>query len=335
MAASVAVVILNYNGRKWLEQFLPNVISYSPAADIVVADNASTDDSVAWLSNQHPSVKIIRIPANLGFCGGYNYALKEINTRYYVLLNSDVEVTPRWLDPLVSLLESDANIAAAQPKILSYYQRNHFEYAGAAGGFIDTLGYPFCRGRLFNTIEEDRGQYNNNEKIFWASGACLFIRAEVFHQCGGFDESFFAHMEEIDLCWRLQRNGYNLYCCPESTVYHVGGGTLSAANPRKTYLNFKNGLSLITKNLPLVQLIWKLPLRLILDWVAAFKFCLEGSFADGRAVAKAQFKFLTSVRHDFKKRLKLTANSTIPIYKHLIIVDYYILKRKTYQRLRL
>ena len=299
----VAVVILNYNGKKFLQQFLPSVIRFSTESEIIVADNGSTDDSVEFLTQEYSSqVRIINIDKNRGYCGGYNYALKQVDADYYILLNSDVEVTENWISPIISLFESNPEIAAAQPKIKSFHEKNKFEYAGAGGGFVDTLGYPFCRGRIFNHLEEDHGQYNDTRQIFWATGACLFVRAAAFHEMGGLDEDFFAHMEEIDLCWRLNRAGYKIYYCGSSTVYHVGGGTLSKSNPRKTQLNFRNGLSLLMKHLPSYAIWWKLPFRLVLDWLAALLFLVRGAPADSLAVFKAHIDFLLRVRQDIRKR---------------------------------
>ncbi len=332
----VAVVILNYNGRNFLRQFLPFVIAHSASAKIIVADNASTDDSIAVLEREFSGlVEVIKISSNLGFCGGYNYALKLIDAEYYVLLNSDVEVTPGWINPIIDLLKSDSTIAAAQPKILSYHQKELFEYAGAAGGFVDMLGYPFCRGRIFNFIEKDSGQYDDTRPIFWATGACLFIRARVYHDSGGFDEVLFAHMEEIDLCWRLKRAGHRIYYVGESKVYHVGGGTLSKSNPRKTYLNFRNGLSLIIKHLPAASLWWKLPFRIGLDWVAALKFLLEGSPADSWAVIKAHYDFLRGIRPDLIKRRRLTSlgYQVTNQYPRLLTFEFFLFGKRTFQDL--
>jgi len=332
-----AIVILNYNGKHWLEKFLPSVIQHSTGARIIVADNCSTDDSVSFLKATFPSIDLLLIPSNLGFCGGYNFALKQVKEKYYVLLNSDVEVTSGWIDPIIQLFESNDSIAAAQPKILSYYDKKVFEYAGAAGGFIDTLGYPFCRGRLFTDAEKDQGQYNDTIPIFWATGACLFIRSKCYHQMGGLDEDFFAHMEEIDLCWRLHRAGYQVYYHAQSTVYHVGGGTLPVSNPRKTYLNFRNGLSLIYKNMPAGQLIWKLPLRLLLDHVAALKFLAGGSWSDFKAVWKSHWDFLRKVGREQSKRnavrKALPSFQADPVYKRIVIVDFFLLGKKTFKDL--
>ena len=248
----IAVVILNWNGRHYLEKFLPGVVKYSsePGIQVVVADNGSTDDSLKFLRQQYPEITIIEFDKNHGYAEGYNKALKLITARYFVLLNSDVEVTPNWLNPLVCLMEQDDKIAVCMPKIRSFDNRGYFEYAGAGGGFIDRFGYPFCRGRILNHIEEDTGQYDSVREIFWASGACLFIRSELFIQSGGFDPGFFAHMEEIDLCWRFKNQGYKILYSPDSIIYHVGGGTLPNQHPGKLYLNFRNNLFVLYKNLP-------------------------------------------------------------------------------------
>lgn len=332
----VAVVILNYNGRELLRQFLPSVIQHSGQAQIVVADNCSTDDSVKFLEEHFPSVTLIAIPENKGYSGGYNYALKKIEATYFVLLNSDVEVTPNWIEPVVQQLDSNLSIAGAQPKILAYHDKRQFEYAGAGGGFVDMLGYPFCRGRIFQTLEEDQGQFNDSRPIFWATGACLFLRSSAFHKSGGLDEEFFAHMEEIDLCWRLKRQGHIIYYVGASTVFHVGGGTLAASNPRKTYYNFRNGLSLLSYHLPWTQLIWKLPLRLILDWVAALKFATH-SPRDGRAVLKAHAHFMGGLKVILQKRTELRRQliqrKVDNVYPRLLVVDYYLLKMRHFNQL--
>lgn len=326
-----AVVILNYNGEKFLRQFLPSVLHYSKEAEIVVADNASTDTSLHVLATEFPTVRIISLAKNYGFCGGYNRALKEVTADYYVLLNSDVEVTEGWLEPVIQVMEDDANIAAVQPKIKSYHQKNYFEYAGAAGGFLDSLGYPFCRGRLFDYIEKDNGQYNDVREIFWATGACMVVRASVYNQLEGFDEDFFAHMEEIDLCWRMKQAGYKIYYQGNSTVYHVGGGTLSKVNPRKTFLNFRNGLYLITKNMELPHLLWKLPIRLLLDYVAALRFFLTGQGSHGIAILKSHYAFVRNLSRMYKKRKKNSRQSPrnkVKLYRGLIILDFYVLQKK-------
>lgn len=334
----VAVVILNYNGRNFLRQFLPSVIANRGSAKIIVADNGSTDDSLSILENQFKeSVAVIKIESNLGFCGGYNYALRLVQSEFYVLLNSDVEVTAGWIDPIIKLFKSDSSIVAAQPKILSYQQKDTFEYAGGAGGFIDALGYPFCRGRIFDTLEKDSGQYNDTRPIFWATGACLFIRSNIYHNAGGLDEEFFAHMEEIDLCWRLNRAGYGIYYVGSSTVYHVGAGTLSRSSPQKTYLNFRNGLSLLVKHLPANKIWWQIPIRLGLDLVAAIKFLAQGSPADCLAVLKSQISFWRSLRSNLKKRRALKKQvshyNVSNQYPGSIIAAYYLLGKKTFKNL--
>jgi GT2 family glycosyltransferase len=333
-----AVVILNYNGRELLQQFLPSVIRFSSSARIIVADNHSTDGSGEFLSREFPSIEVIHIPENLGFCGGYNFSLKRVEAEYYVLLNSDVEVTEGWLNPIINLLNGDPTIAAAQPKILSYRSQTLFEYAGAAGGFVDALGYPFCRGRMFATLEADTGQYNDTVPVFWATGACMFIRASAFHEMGGLDEDFFAHMEEIDLCWKLHRSGYQVYYVGNCTIYHLGGGTLSKSNPNKTYLNFRNGLSLIFKHLGTGELLWKLPLRMALDWCAAMSFLLAGSGRDAIAVAKAHLHFFIGLPKEYRKRKTLIRpfqdRKAVPIYPGVVVLDYFLLGRKFFKDLR-
>lgn len=332
-----AVVILNYNGEKLLRQFLPSVIRYSPEADVIVADNGSTDSSVELLKKDFPDVGLILLPENYGFCGGYNRSLRQVKADYYVLLNSDVEVTPGWLAPMIALLDSDKTIAAAQPKILSYHNKKVFEYAGAGGGFIDAYGYPFCRGRVFDQVEEDRGQYNDRRRIFWATGACMMIRAEVYHQFGGLDEDFFAHMEEIDLCWKIHRAFRTIWYCGSSTVYHVGAGTLGYDSPRKTYLNFRNNLSLIFKHFSTAEACYKLPLRVVLDWVAAGVFLLKGRPQNAVAVLKAHLHFIRNMGRDRRKRRSLQkaypTYSRREIHTRLIIVDYYLRGRKSFDRI--
>ncbi len=335
----VAVVILNYNGRNFLKQFLPSVIQFSGHAKIIVADNASNDDSISLIESEFAThVEVLRIDRNRGYCGGYNFALYKIQAEYFVLLNSDVEVTEGWIDPIINLLKSDGSIAAAQPKILSFHQKNKFEYAGAAGGFIDLLGYPFCRGRIFTNLEDDHNQYNDTREVFWATGACLFIKAEIFKNYGGLDEDFFAHMEEIDLCWRLNRAGYKVYYEGKSKVYHVGGGTLSSSNPRKTHLNFKNGLSLLIKHMAPAELCWKLPARLMLDWFAAGLFLIHGKSADAKAVLVAHLDFFKNLRTDISKRKMLAEKLRVfrvhGVYRNLLPVQYFLLGRKRFGDLK-
>jgi GT2 family glycosyltransferase len=290
---TVIIVILNWNGRKYLEQFLPSVLSstYSNAR-IVVADNASDDDSVDFLRARFPSIQIIKLSENYGFAKGYNEALKQLNADYFVLLNSDVEVRPGWIEPIISLMEEDHSIGVCQPKILMYNDKKMFEYAGAAGGWLDRLGYPFARGRIFDICEADEGQYNSTEPVFWATGAAMFVRGDLYHQLNGLDELFFAHQEEIDFCWRVQLAGYKVYACPASTVYHVGGGTLPKGNATKVFFNFRNNLVMLAKNLPLSQSWWKIPFRFLLDAISAFKSLFEGQRTYFVAVFKSHIAFL-------------------------------------------
>jgi GT2 family glycosyltransferase len=331
----IAVVILNWNGRKLLEQFLPSVISFSSKATIYVADNKSTDDSVDFLKNTYPQISIIQIPTNQGYSEGYNIALKQIKAEYYVLLNSDVEVTNGWLDPIINILDNDSSIAACQPKIKSFHERNKFEYAGAGGGFIDKWGYPFCRGRIFDTIETDEGQYNDTREVFWATGACLFVKAHAYHQIGGLDKDFFAHMEEIDFCWRLQRAGYKVYYCGDSEVFHVGGGSLNKSNPRKTYLNFRNNISLLYKNLPEKNFYSILTFRLFLDGIAGTKFLVTEGPSHCFAVIKAHlsiYKNLPNLRE--KRKLIKGRDYTHNIYPASIVYEYFVGQKKKFSDLK-
>ena len=285
-------MILNYNGKTFLERFLPSVKASTYAhLHIVVADNASTDDSLTFLRSAHPDVEILINKTNEGFAKGYNTALRQVKADILVLLNSDVEVTPNWIEPIVALMVSDKSIAACQPKILDWNNRTRFEYAGAAGGWVDRYGYPFCRGRIFSHCETDHGQYDTVEPVFWASGAAMFVRAAVFHEMGGFDDFFFAHQEEIDLCWRMQLSGYRVFACPASVVYHVGGGTLPQGNPKKTFLNFRNNLIMLYKNYRADERIWKIPYRLGLDAISAWKNLATGNSAYFIAVLKSHIAF--------------------------------------------
>ena len=331
----VAVVILNYNGRKFLEQFLPNVIANCDPtlAEVIVADNASTDDSVAFMRERFPDIRLIENESNGGFATGYNLALQQIEAQYYVLLNSDIEVTPNWIEPVVALMDSDPQIAACQPKILSYYHKEQFEYAGACGGFIDKYGYPFCRGRVFQTLENDEGQYDTPMEVFWATGACMFVRADLYHQIGGLDDSFFAHMEEIDLCWRLKNAGYKIYCCPQSRIYHIGGGTLPKNSPRKTYLNFRNNLSLLVKNLPKRHLRRIILYRILLDWVAAFKFLFEGCPKDFQMVFKAHRDFHKRLKTLRKGRKTIEHKQVSCVYRRNIVFDNVLRGKKKFSEL--
>jgi GT2 family glycosyltransferase len=290
---TVIVVILNWNGRKYLQQFLPSVISstYSKVQTII-ADNGSTDDSVAFVRSNFPGVAVIELKENFGFARGYNEALKDLDADYFVLLNSDVEVRPGWIEPVIELMQGNAHIGVCQPKVLMYSDHKSFEYAGAAGGWLDHLGYPFARGRIFDYCEHDEGQYNKTEPIFWATGAAMFVRGSLYHQLHGLDEYFFAHQEEIDFCWRVQLAGYDVYACPDSVVYHVGGGTLPKGNATKVFLNFRNNLVMMAKNLPLSQSLWKIPFRIILDTISAFKSLFEGQGTYFIAVFRSHFAFL-------------------------------------------
>lgn len=328
----VAVVILNYNGEKFLQSFLPSVVKYSGKAAIIVADNASTDNSIEFLSTNFPTVKCIRLSQNYGFCTGYNKALNQVEAEYFVLLNSDVDVTSGWLDPLVSLLDENPMMGAVQPKILSYHDKNYFEYAGAAGGYIDRLGYPFCRGRIFDSLEQDQGQYNDVKEIFWASGACMLIRSSLYKSLNGLDDDFFAHMEEIDLCWRIKRIGYSVYYNGASTVFHVGGGTMAKANPQKTFLNFRNGLYLIVKNMSWPELSWKLPVRLCLDGLAALRFLYLGQSTHALAILRAHRCFIGNISKLLVKRRSFTQTHIDvkrPALSPLFVVwDFFVLKKR-------
>ncbi|MEP7166279.1 MAG: glycosyltransferase family 2 protein [Ferruginibacter sp.] len=330
---SVAIVILNWNGRKFLEQFIPSVIAGTYGNKrVIVADNASTDDSVAFLQKNFPLIEIIQNETNGGFAMGYNSALKKIQADYYVLLNSDVEVTANWIEPVISLMESDTGIAACQPKILSHGNKHQFEYAGACGGWIDNFGYPFARGRVFDICEMDNGQYDSVQACFWASGAAMFVRSAVYHELGGLDEYFFAHQEEIDLCWRMQRAGYKVYVQPLSVVYHVGGGTLSKDNSRKTFLNFRNNLLMLYKNLPRQAACWKLPVRIMLDAIAAWKFLLNGNGGSFLAVLKAHLHFLKWLFFEKHNRVaSKRKDGPLPgLYRGNIVWDHFVKKKNSF-----
>ena len=291
MGNRIAVVILNFNGAEMLRAFLPSVVDYSPEAEVIVADNCSTDASAQVMREEFPAVRYIQLEKNYGFADGYNRALAQVEAEYFLLLNSDVEVTQGWLAPMLEYMDSHPDVAACQPKLLSYKNKKEFEYAGACGGFIDKYGYPYCRGRIFDTVEEDKGQYDSVAELFWATGAALMIRAEDYRAAGGLDGTFFAHMEEIDLCWRLRSRGRGIVCIPQSCVYHVGGATLNKSNPRKTYLNFRNNLLMLYKNLPENELRHVMFVRALLDYVAAFKSLLSGDAAGCRAVLQARRDF--------------------------------------------
>ncbi len=334
----VAVVILNWNGKKYLEKFLPSVVSNSELeyVSIWVADNGSTDDSVEFLQKNYPQVKIVELPENYGFAEGYNRALEKIQADYYVILNSDVEVTPNWIEPIINYMSENKEVAAVQPKILAYYDKTKFEHAGAAGGFIDKYGYPFCRGRIISSLEVDNGQYNDAQEIFWATGACLFIRAKDFLE-NKFDGKFFAHMEEIDLCWRLKNKGRKIMYLPDVQVYHVGGGTLPKTNKKKLFLNYRNNLLLLYKNLPRKDLFRILFIRKILDGFSAIIYLLSFQFSFFFTVVKAHFAYY-SMKKEFKRqRLDLeqyNSSSHKEIYKKSIVFDYFLRKKRNFTQIK-
>ena len=327
----VAVIILNWNGAALLREFLPSVCAHTPEelADVVVADNGSTDDSLAWVEKAFPQVRIMRLPKNYGYAGGYNSAVKELEYPYVALLNSDVETPEGWLPPLLDFCESRADVGACQPKLLSYRNKKAFEYAGASGGFLDKYGYPYCRGRIFSTVENDEGQYDTPAEIFWATGACLFIRREVYLKAGGFDENFFAHMEEIDLCWRVKLAGYKIMTVPDSKVYHLGGATLASTEPRKTFLNFRNNLFMLYKNLPRKEgkkIIFR---RRLLDAIAFARFVAGGKWKHARAVWQAHNRFRKE-RNRYDRQPQVNLLKTMPEGRRNIIIDYFVKGHHTY-----
>ncbi|MEZ4969854.1 MAG: glycosyltransferase family 2 protein [Flavobacteriaceae bacterium] len=319
----IAVVILNWNGEALLEKFLPSVTEFSDQADIYVADNASTDGSVAFLKRKYPKIGILQNSCNGGYAKGYNDALPHIDADIYCLLNSDVEVSKGWLDPIIKEFENNPSASIVQPKILDYKNKTHFEYAGAAGGFIDKFGYPFCRGRIFNELEADKGQYNDVKEIFWATGACMFIKKEVFLELNGFDEDYFAHQEEIDLCWRAKNKGHHVFYVGASEVYHLGGSTLSSMNPQKTFLNFRNSLYSLVKNLPGQKIFPRVLLRLVLDGLAGLNFIFQGRFRHSLAIMQAHFSFYKNFRSIYKKREKTYFMANYYTLKS-IVWAYYI-----------
>lgn len=337
MNPSVAVVILNFNTKYFLEKFLNSVVNSSyNNFQVYVVDNASTDDSTDFVKKYFPQIKLIVLEKNYGFTGGYNRALKQINADYYILLNSDVEVKSDWIESMVELAEKTPNIGAIQPKILDYKNPSKFEYAGASGGYIDKYGFPYCRGRIFESLEENFNQYDDEKEIFWASGASMFVKAELYHKLGGLDEDFFAHMEEIDFCWRLHHHGYKIMVCPKSIVYHVGGGTLQKSNPKKTYYNFRNGLILLIKNLPANKLIPILFMRLLLDHIAAYRWLFQGKFGDFFAVAKAHRHFIFRLKYWYNKRNKKYSDiyKSPLVFKKSIALVHYLKKINTYSQLK-
>ena len=330
----IAIVILNWNGKQLLEEFIPSIVNYSnlPTIEIVVADNASTDDSVSFIQQNYPQIKIVENLKNGGYAKGYNDALQHVDADIYALVNSDIEVTKGWLSPIISLFQNEPETAIIQPKILDYKNKSKFEYAGAAGGFIDKYGYPYCRGRIFNNLETDNNQYDDSIEIFWATGACLFIRSEIFHELNGFDESYFAHQEEIDLCWRAKNLNKTIKYVGSSKVYHVGGATLKEASPRKTFLNFRNSLFSLVKNLPKNKIFIIVFSRLVLDGIAGIKFLLEFRPAHTFAIVKAHFSFYF---HLPKMLKQLKGNDQKNNYYSIksIVWDYYILGKKTFNKL--
>lgn len=327
----IAVVILNWNGKDLLEKFLPSLIKFSDSANLYIIDNASFDGSQKFITENFPTINIIQNEGNYGFAKGYNRGLNDIQEEYLALVNSDIEVTENWLQPIIDLFDNSKSVCIIQPKILDYKQKTHFEYAGAAGGFIDKYGYPYCRGRIFESIEQDTGQYDDEVEIFWASGACFFIRNNTYKTLKGFDEDFFAHQEEIDLCWRAFNADYKIMYTHKSVVYHVGGATLGANNPHKTYLNFRNSLAMLLKNLPGTKVVPIIVSRILLDGVAFFKFVFEGKFLHGFAILKAHFSFYLSIKANYQKRSKTLKfnyyNTDSIVYK------YFFKKIYTYKNL--
>jgi hypothetical protein len=335
----IAIVILNWNGRHYLQQFLPSVCRNSgfPDSGVIIADNGSSDDSVTFMKQAFPGVRLIEFDRNYGFAMGYCKALEQIDAHYYVLLNSDVEVTPGWLIPLYETMEANPDIGAVMPKMLAYNQPEYFEYAGASGGFIDRFGYPFCRGRILNILEKDTGNYNDFSKIFWASGACMFLRASSYKKAGGLDGEFFAHMEEIDLCWRMQRIGYSIAVVPASTVFHVGGGTLPNNTPRKLYLNYRNNLFLLFKNLPVFQLVPVVFTRMVLDGISALVYLLNGSGRFFLAVIRAHLAFYRRIPLLIRMRRQMRGTIRTGkfdyIYPGSIVFDFFVRRKQYFSQL--
>ncbi len=345
---SVAIVILNYNTRRHLQEYLPSVVANSAGVRIIVADNGSPDDSIEFLQREYPQVEVVDLHRNYGFAQGYNEALQRIRsagtkTEFYIILNSDVEVAPGWIEPVLTAMQADPSIGIAQPKILAWRSKSRFEYAGAAGGWIDLLGYPFCRGRIFNHVEEDAGQYNQPQECFWAAGAAFFIRADVYHAFNGFDGDYFAHNEEIDLCWRVKRAGYSVWCIPQSVVYHLGGGTLEYESPRKIYLNFRNSLFTLLKNEPMSKLLWLIPARLLLDGVAAGRFAAKGQFRAIWAILRGHFSMYRQWGEVMRKRRNIAqivekerigpSRSRIGMYRGSAVVAHYLRRVKNFSDL--
>jgi len=329
---NVAIIILNWNGKKLLEQFLPSVVKFSNQASIYIADNASTDNSIAFVTEKYPHITIIKNKENGGYAKGYNDALTHLTEDLFVLLNSDIEVTENWLSPIVSEFKKDNKMMAAQPKILDYNNKDYFEYAGAAGGYIDQMGYPYCRGRVFNFLEKDTGQYNDIIPIFWASGACFFIKREAFWKVGGLDEDFFAHQEEIDLCWRLQSKGGQIKYISNSLVYHVGGATLTIDNPEKTFYNFRNSLLMLVKNVKGIEVWWIIFKRMLLDGVAAFQYLAQRKPSHFFSIVKAHYSFYRLLPKFLKKRKKWATHLNYFTIKS-IAFRFFILKKRNFNTL--
>ncbi len=336
----VSIIILNWNTKKFLENFLPSVIRTDyPNFEVIVADNGSKDGSVEFVKNNFHDVKLVQFDKNYGFCGGYNRSFKFADGDYIVLLNSDIEVPPNWLTPIINFMEQNQDVFACQPKILSFFERNRFEYAGACGGFIDILGYPFCRGRIFSHCEEDRGQYDEIKQVFWATGACMVVRKKLFDEIGLLDEDFFAHMEEIDWCWRANLYGYKIFCIPQSVVYHVGGGTLPKTNPWKTFLNYRNSLIMLEKNLDTLNALFIIPIRMFFDFLSAILFLLQGKFGDFLAVIKAHIAFLFGQpkwirkRIENRKKIKRKKINNELIFKGSIVIEHFIKGKKKFSEL--
>ncbi len=329
-----ALVILNWNGKHLLERFLPQVLANTPGeVQVIVADNASGDGSVDFLRSAFPAIRCIAMNENRGYAGGYNEALRQVEADFYVLLNSDASVKAGWTEPCLKILREDPGVAAVQPKLLSLEEPDRFDYAGAAGGYLDFLGYPFCRGRIFHTVEEDQGQYDGMQEIFWASGAALFVRAKAFHEASGFDARFFAHMEEIDLCWRLQNRGCRIMACPQSVVFHLGGGSLPASSPQKTFLNFRNSLWMVTRNMPRKHFRRRMAARLMLDQLAAISFLFKGKPSDCLAVWRAHLALCKNYRELRRESLDVPEELPTRIYRRSIVMDYFLRRRKRFSDL--
>lgn len=333
-----AVVVLSYNGKNLHQLFFPLLLQESQNQyDVILIDNASTDDTSHFVDTHFPEVQIIQLKVNKGFSNGYYEGLKQIQAKYYVLLSADFEITPSWFSPLFQLMEQNHNIAACQPKIKYYKDKTKFEYAGAGGGFMDKWGYLFCRGRIFFTLEEDLNQYDNTIEVFWASGGCMFVRAEVYHQLGGLDADLYAHMEEVDLCWRMKNANYQIAYCGESTVYHIGGSVISYGSPQKLFYNYRNSLVLLLKNLPTQKLLWMLPFRLILDGVSAFRSLLKGEWVEIFTIFKAHWSFFFSFGKWYEKRKiskqLVSHRNEKGIYKNSILIDYFLKGKKKYSDL--